>query len=391
MKMPPFTKFQPGDVLPAFIAKTPINPSYEFDSAAGRKIVLIFIGSDTPGRTGGIVDQILSIAPQLHDNGFLIYLVTANPADKDNPRLRSACSRTMPFWDTDMAVHRQYGMAYSDGRRIVLRNGCFVIKQNLRLVRYLDCEPLGDLGARLLAGCDEVPAMEPYTMAGPHSPVLVVPDVFDAPLCRRLIQEYETQGGQTSGVMREVDGVTTGFYDDTVKRRRDAMIRDPELLAEIRRRLANRVASQIKKAFAFDATHIERFMVGCYDAQDHGFFRAHRDNGGVGTAHRRFAVTLNLNSEEYDGGELWFPEFGPRFYKPASGSALVFSCSMLHEARPVIRGRRYAFLPFLFDAAAAKIRDANRRLIRNAIAESTTVEDQGRATGPASQPAAVVS
>ena len=39
---------------------------------------------------------------------------------------------------------------------------------------------------------------------------------------------------------------------------------------------------------------------------------------------------------------------------------MVFSCSMLHEATPVTRGRRYAFLPFLYDEAGAAIRDANR-------------------------------
>ena len=29
----------------------------------------------------------------------------------------------------------------------------------------------------------------------------------------------------------------------------------------------------------------------------------------------------------------------------------MFSCSLLHEATRVTRGRRYAFLPFLYDAA----------------------------------------
>jgi hypothetical protein len=33
--------------------------------------------------------------------------------------------------------------------------------------------------------------------------------------------------------------------------------------------------------------------------------------------------------------------------------------SLLHEARPVTAGRRYAFLPFLYDEAAARLRLAN--------------------------------
>ena len=38
---------------------------------------------------------------------------------------------------------------------------------------------------------------------------------------------------------------------------------------------------------------------------------------------------------------------------------MVFSCSLLHEATPVTRGRRYAFLPFFFDEAGEVIRQKN--------------------------------
>jgi predicted 2-oxoglutarate/Fe(II)-dependent dioxygenase YbiX len=41
----------------------------------------------------------------------------------------------------------------------------------------------------------------------------------------------------------------------------------------------------------------------------------------------------------------------------------VFSCSLLHEALPVTRGRRYAFLPFLYDEAAARIRQATQQYV----------------------------
>jgi predicted 2-oxoglutarate/Fe(II)-dependent dioxygenase YbiX len=39
---------------------------------------------------------------------------------------------------------------------------------------------------------------------------------------------------------------------------------------------------------------------------------------------------------------------------------VVFSCSLLHEATPVTRGVRYATLPFLYNDAAARLRQANR-------------------------------
>ena len=103
---------------------------------------------------------------------------------------------------------------------------------------------------------------------------------------------------------------------------------------------------------------MERYLVGCYRADEGGHFRPHRDNTTKGTAHRRFAVTINLNSD-FEGGELSFPEFGHRSLKPKPGCAVVFSCSLLHTASPVTSGVRYAFLPFLYDDAAADIRMAN--------------------------------
>ncbi|MNE90306.1 Fe(II)-dependent oxygenase superfamily protein [compost metagenome] len=102
--------------------------------------------------------------------------------------------------------------------------------------------------------------------------------------------------------------------------------------------------------------------MACYDSEEGGHFRAHRDNTTKGTAHRRFAVSLFLNSG-YEGGFLRFPEYGGGLYSAPPGGAVVFSCSVLHEATPVISGRRYMFLPFLYDEAARVIRQENRQYL----------------------------
>ena len=99
--------------------------------------------------------------------------------------------------------------------------------------------------------------------------------------------------------------------------------------------------------------------MACYDAEEGGYFRPHIDNGAPETAHRKFAVTINLNSDEFEGGDLRFPEYGRRTYRAPTGGAVVFSCTLLHEATPVTRGRRYATLPFLYDEDGARIRTAN--------------------------------
>ena len=63
------------------------------------------------------------------------------------------------------------------------------------------------------------------------------------------------------------------------------------------------------------------------------------------TQKRRFAMSLNLN-DGYEGGELWFPEYGKHKYLPAAGSGVIFSCSLLHEALPVTKGQRWVMVTF---------------------------------------------
>lgn len=81
-----------------------------------------------------------------------------------------------------------------------------------------------------------------------------------------------------------------------------------------------------------------------------------------GTAHRRFAVSINLNSD-FDGGDLNFPGYGPRRFKPPAGGAIICSCSLMHAVSRVTRGSRYAFLPFLFDEEAARLREFNNQFL----------------------------
>jgi predicted 2-oxoglutarate/Fe(II)-dependent dioxygenase YbiX len=113
---------------------------------------------------------------------------------------------------------------------------------------------------------------------------------------------------------------------------------------------------------------MERYIVSRYAAEEGGFFRAHRDNTTAGTAHRRFACSINLNADDYEGGDLRFAEFGSQTYRAPTGGAVVFSCSLLHEATPVTKGHRYAFLPFLYDEAAAQLRERNLSFLQPDLA-----------------------
>lgn len=163
--------------------------------------------------------------------------------------------------------------------------------------------------------------------------------------------------------MRDVDGRTVQVQDPAHKRRRDQEILDEDLRNACVYRIHDRLVPEIHKAFQFSATRIERYVVACYESQTGGHFRAHRDNTTKGTAHRKFAVSLNLNTGQYEGGMVWFPEYSRKLYTAPAGGAVVFSCSILHEATPVTAGRRYVFLPFLYDEEGARIRQENARFL----------------------------
>ena len=194
------------------------------------------------------------------------------------------------------------------------------------------------------------------------APVAIIPRIFEPEFCHQLIDHHDTEGGQLSGVMRDVGGRTVGAMD-AMKRRRDVEITDPTLRQDVVRRLERRLIPMVRRAFQFTATRLERYLVACYDAEEGGFFKPHRDNETFGAAHRRFAVSINLNAEDFTGGDLRFPEFGPRTYRPPTGGAVVFCCSLQHDATAVTAGRRYAFLPFLYDEAGQAIREQNQALL----------------------------
>jgi predicted 2-oxoglutarate/Fe(II)-dependent dioxygenase YbiX len=222
--------------------------------------------------------------------------------------------------------------------------------------------------ARAIAALAGSPEPGAHAGAELHAPVLIVPRVFEPDFCKTMIQYYERTGGEPSGVTKQDEtGKTYVQLEDNFKRRDDCLIRDEPLRKAILQRKYWRLTPEVEKAFMWKPTRIERYLVARYDAKSGGFFRPHRDNTTAGTAHRRFAVTLNLNAGEYEGGDLRFPEFGARTYRAPTGGAFVFSCGLLHEATPVTRGARYAFLPFLYDEDAAKVRLDNNKHLDNSI------------------------
>jgi predicted 2-oxoglutarate/Fe(II)-dependent dioxygenase YbiX len=174
------------------------------------------------------------------------------------------------------------------------------------------------------------------------APVLVLPRVFEPDFCTQVIRLWQKGDHKDSGVSSRYGNV--GVLE--LKRTEDYMVVEPMMQKAISDRLAWRIGPELIKVFAFDREFsFDAHVVLSYSAEGEHFFGAHRDNGAPTTADRAFAVSLNLN-DDFEGGELVFPEYAGLKVSPPPGAAAVFSCSLLHRALPVTRGRRFVLTTF---------------------------------------------
>jgi len=263
--------------------------------------------------------------------------------------------------------------ASADPELLVLADSAGKVRASLRdMSARTDAQPLAFLldrnqrviaiegGARLaqwaLARWLQEPVAAPTRQIGEVAPVLIVPNVLSHDECRALIQRWSTHGHAEGVVTSLVQGEQVQRVYEALKKRRDHKITEPEIEKPLLALIGRRIAPELDKAFHYRRFRFDRPNIVCYDAERGDHFRRHRDNQTPATADRQFALTINLNSEEYEGGELLFPEYGEGRYKPPTGGAILFSCSLLHEALPVTSGQRFALLSFLRDAAPAAAR-----------------------------------
>jgi predicted 2-oxoglutarate/Fe(II)-dependent dioxygenase YbiX/peroxiredoxin len=397
-------QFSPGYPVPWFEGRTKTNAHFHFDTVAGRYIVLCFFGSTDLRPSDRILRDFQRHAERFDGVQACFFAVTIDPQDERLGRVQDRTPGIRFFHDIDHRISRQFEALPPENPQSAIAQACssvasacakgsletnsledspwdssadsvtetlsqykpftLVLDERLRILAHVPIDAESDSHvARVMQVLDAQPPIAPTLRALVQAPVLIVPRVFEPDLCRTLIQLYQQHGGAESGFMREVNGKTVGMMDYAHKRRSDYSIEDEAIRTRCMHRIYDRLIPEIQKAFQFKVTRMERYIVSCYDAATGGHFRAHRDNTTKGTAHRHFAVSLNLNSEEFEGGDLRFREFGSHLYRPPTGGAVVFGCSLLHEATPVTSGQRYAFLPFLYDDAAARVRDENLKFL----------------------------
>ena len=345
---------QPGEPAPWFRGATPSHPEFTFDSVAGRYILLAFL----PKTDGERLITLRALAA--HRAMFDDARISAFGVVRDAQTAAGAQDMRGLRWVLDLegAISAQFAAAGEEPP------AWMVLDPTLRVMHAWELAATEAVFPWLQA----LPAPAEHAGVAAPAPILIAPRIFEPELCRRLVELHASAAGAFTGVMRD-RGDVTHYVMDALKSRRDVVIDDPALQTEIRERLQMRLFPLIARTFALDVTRIERYLVSCYDADDGGVFHAHRDNTTFGTAHRRFAASINLN-DDYTGGDLRFPEFGAQAYRPPVGGACVFSCGLLHEATRVTAGRRYAFLPFFYDEAGAEVLAAYRARVGQAGGET---------------------
>jgi hypothetical protein len=323
---------------------------FAFDSVQNRYIVLGFYGTaaDEVG-----LSALKSLQERRHfvDSGKVCFFgIGADTTDRSERAVDKKFDAIKFLWDFTGTIKRAYGV---DCSRLWI-----ILNPMLRVVKVLPFHGDGSDRDRLFEILDSLPMPSRFLGFEMPVPILILSDVFEGDLCDRLVNLFDQYGGRSSGFMQEVNAKAVEVYDEDWKCRKDYIVTDAGLIQSLRTRIARRVVPEIWKAYQFKATRIERDLVSCYAAEDGGHFGPHRDNCIRATVHRRFAVSINLN-DDFEGGEVSFPEYSDRGFKAPIGAAVVFSCSLIHRVARITKGRRYAFLPFLYDEEAEKIRSNN--------------------------------
>ena len=344
----------PGDFLPDFQLPDHLNRTSVLSTQMlGKPVVLLFY----PGNNAPAAQKQLKCFAALGTELEAVAHVFAICADQPESNARMASLTGFPFQilcdgnrQLAAAFQVQHNLQPSGDPLAAVAVTCVIGDRNRRLVRVDRDIAAADYAERLLAELKDWP--EPQAVEMPaFAPVLYVPRVLEPEFCQRLMEIHEADN-EPSYARQDSYGKARSNTDAKVKVRRDHYVRDPGLFNDIKWRIGRRVLPEIEKAFFYRVTGVEEFKICRYDAEDHGHFIPHRDNNTLSGAHRRFAMTLNLNPAgpegDYEGGQLRFPEYGPHLYRPAPGDAVVFSCSLLHEATEVTRGRRYTLLSFMF-------------------------------------------
>ena len=341
----------PGDIVPPLGFRRPDGKpiALNSDDIAGNYIVLLLCPTLAGGIAGELLRRFEAIGGRIKAAGILLYAVTPQTAGDDGS-LAAGLGFSFPILsDPGGRSLELFGVlgqtADPDASLAVL------IRPN-RHVMGCYRGSAGDPAAAVLAAVAADAGNRRAVPTPRHPPALMVPDVLSRKDCEELIGVFLLQGNvwvEPGHGSRNMQSDYKMRIPDYGRRDRvDHWVINKSTAQFIYDRLSRRVFPEIEKAFQYRVTRFERFRIGCYHGERGGESHGHRDNSQPAAAYRRFACSINLNTEQFEGGELRFPEYGGHLYRPETGTAIVFSSSLLHEPLHVTTGTRYVLLAFLY-------------------------------------------
>lgn len=337
---------EPGDIAPNFVLPDEAGRRTELDAdaVAGHFTVLVFFSGSAPEAARLQLQSLAAAAPSFETHAARLFAI-GGQAPAANAALREAGRLPFPLLADPGGQCRAAYLGAAGGEISTV-----VLAPNRHVLAVIDGAE--DQAGRALAAVTAAASLRcSATVSSPHPPVLIVPEVLSRADCQHLITVFALQGhvwlqpGHAQQMPPHDYKVRVPEYGR--RDRIDHFIVNRETNDLIHSRFHARLFPEIKKAFQYDITRYEPYRIACYEGERGGELHGHRDNTLPIVAHRRFAVSVNLNIEEFEGGELRYPEFGGEMYRPETGAAIAFSCSVLHEAMHVTKGRRYVLLAFL--------------------------------------------
>ena len=371
-------RLAPGEPLaaPAWFGPDGREFPLSADRFAGRRLVLLVLGARAGRAAEAELARFSRLAPAFAEAGALA-LVLSPRGPADNAALTRGLGLAVPVLsDPAFSTGAALGLAGAPpgGRKARSAKpppfATVLVDENRRVERIFGPED-GPTHARAALGACAARRPPVRVAAGRLAPVLVVPDLVDREHCARLVGFWEA-GEKMRGTVSRAAGDGGAVVDTAIKRRGDVYLANDG--AEARALVGlfqRRLFPEIAKAFRFRVTRAETLRIGGYDARERGHFKPHRDDTTPATRHRQFAMSLNLNTGEYRGGELRFPEYGGQVFDVARGGAVIFSCGLLHEALPVTEGRRIGVFGFFHGEA-----DEERRRSRDPAAPEAMPVDR---------------
>jgi peroxiredoxin/predicted 2-oxoglutarate/Fe(II)-dependent dioxygenase YbiX len=309
---------------------------------SGRPAVLVFgPGTDDPDYVAEL-RCFAAHGAELERHRALIFAITGESVEGNRALAAQTGLAARFLSDRRYLAHRGYGL-----RRGKTGAVSIVLDSNRRMLARLEGPANAPQAIQATRILDDVAPAAPVPRLATHPPVLVIPRALSGEDCARLIAHWhkpvrvwepDPHGGCAAYAAETGDfKLREILYGSVVQ----MIVRDEAIQALVDAKLMRRLLPAIETAFQTTITHREAYRIACYDAAEDGGLPQHRDNNSEATKDRRFTVSVHLNAGQYSGGQLRFREFGEQLYEVETGTAIVWSASLLHEVLPVTQGRRF--------------------------------------------------